>query len=187
MLHHHFVAANVLYTFYGFGYLSASILKATRSISFRGTPGSPSTRTSLEAQNCFSIWDRCNGADMSDFDFLFNIPCPSPGFFFYKQNRKCNKNTVKYLIMELFLYWEEGGQTFVTIASLSWFLQKVFDFRFFCFLPVSLTCLWVCVIVIVCIYNHTLQLQLQFLNNPVTIMGIKSPKAFYCYCHLKCF
>lgn len=68
MLHHHFMAANVFHSFYGFGYLTTSMLK-TRSISFRGTPESPSNRVSLEAWDCFSIWDRYNGADMLDFDF----------------------------------------------------------------------------------------------------------------------
>lgn len=68
MLHHHFEAANVLHSFYGFRYLTTSILK-TRSISFRGTPESPSNRLSLEDWDCFSVWNRYNGADMLDFDF----------------------------------------------------------------------------------------------------------------------
>lgn len=138
VLHHHFLTANALCSFYGFEYLTTSILK-TRSTSFRSTPECPSTRISLAAWNCFSIWDKYNGAEMSDFDFLLNTPCPCPGFFFFI-NRKCNENTVKCLIIEPFLYWEERGQTFVTIASLSWFLL-VFDFKFFCFLPVPLTSL----------------------------------------------
>jgi len=82
MLQHHFVAANALHRFYGSGYLTKSILKTTRSIGFRVTPESLSNRTSLEAWGCFSIWDRYNRADMLDFDFLLNMPCPSTRFFF---------------------------------------------------------------------------------------------------------
>lgn len=83
MLHHHFVAANALCSFYGFKYLTTSILK-TRSTSFRSTPECPSNRISLAAWDSFSIWGRYNGAEMPDFDFLLNmLVLVQVSFFFF--------------------------------------------------------------------------------------------------------